>query len=260
MANRLVTGLSPKREQALQERLMVRLARQAEKPIQREIQRANRSIARGDDGALQIHEDRLKRILMNLYTAAFDAFGRRLWNSIKKSTSPTEIKRDGSVPLTPQFDLARQIWINAVAGEKVTQIAGTTSEQARRIIQQANADAIEQGLDEKQTAKLIQSRIAEDGAQLSRLRSRVISRTESHAASNASNQMAVQASGVPMVKEWIASGGERTRENHLLANGQTVALSEPFVVGNDFLMQPGDPSGSAEEVINCRCAVGYSLP
>jgi uncharacterized protein with gpF-like domain len=62
-----------------------------------------------------------------------------------------------------------------------------------------------------------------------------------------------------MQKEWIASGGERTRENHLLASGQTVSIDEPFVVGGDYLMQPGDPSGSAEEIINCRCAVGYSV-
>ena len=260
MANRLITGLTPAREQALQERLMIRLARQAEKPIQREIQRANRSIARGDDGALEIHEERLNRIITNLYTTAFDTFGRRLWNAAKKSTLPNETKRDNSIPLTPQFDLARKIWINAVAAEKVTQIAGTTLEQARKIIQQAAADAIEDGLSERETALLIQSRIANDGARISRLRSRVISRTESHAASNASNQMAAQASGIPMVKEWIASGGERTRENHLFANGQTVNMNEPFVVGGDYLMQPGDPSGSPEEVINCRCAVGYSLP
>tara|TARA_R110000782_G_scaffold50196_2_gene108934 strand:+ start:3992 stop:4774 length:783 start_codon:yes stop_codon:yes gene_type:complete len=260
MANRLITGLTPAREQALQERLMIRLARQAEKPIQREIQRATRSIARGDDGAEEIHQERLNRIITSLYTTAFDTFGRRLWNAVKKSTMPTEIKRDQNIPLTPQFDLARKIWIKAVAAQKVTQIAGTTSEQAKKIIQQAAADAIEQGLDEKQTASLIQSRIADDGGRLSRLRSRVISRTESHSASNASNQMAVQASGVPMMKEWIASGGERTRENHLFASGQTAKLDEPFVVGSDYLMQPGDPGGSPEEIINCRCALGYYLP
>lgn len=259
MASKLITGLSPAREQAIQERLMLRLSRQAEKPFMREIQRANRAIMRGDEGAMQTHEDRLNRIMVRLYSAAFDAFGVRMWNAAKKSIMPDEVKRDGSVPLTPQFDLARQIWIKAVAAEKVTQIAGTTKEQAQRIIQQATADAIEQGLDETGTAKLIQSRIAQDGARLSRLRSRVISRTESHSASNASTQMAAKASGLPMQKEWIASGGERTRENHLLASGQTVNIDEPFVVGGDYLMQPGDPSGSAEEIINCRCAVGYSV-
>ena len=259
MASKLITGLSLSREQALQERLMLRLSRQAEKPIARELQRANRSIMRGDDGAIEIHQERLNKIITSLYTTAFNTFGLRMWNAAKKSMLPDEVKRDGNVPLTPQFDLARQIWIKAVAAEKVTQIAGTTKEQAQRIIQQATADAIEQGLGETGTAKLIQARIADDGARLSRLRSRVISRTESHSASNASTQMAAKASGLPMQKEWIASGGERTRENHLFASGQTVNIDEPFVVGGDYLMQPGDPSGSPEEIINCRCAVGYSV-
>lgn len=259
MASKLITGLTPAREQALQERLMLRLSRQVEKPIMREIQRANRSIMRGDDGAIEIHQDRLNKIITSLYKTAFNSFGVRMWSAARKSIRPDEVKRDGNVPLTPQFDLARMLWIRAVAAEKVTQISGTTLEQARRIIQQATADAIEQGLDESGTAKLIQSRIASDGARLSRLRSRVISRTESHAASNASTQMAAKASGLPMQKEWIASGGERTRENHLFASGQIVGIDDPFVVGNDYLMQPGDPSGSPEEIINCRCAVGYSV-
>jgi hypothetical protein len=257
MATRLITGLTPTREQALQERLMLRLARQAEAPIRREIQRANRAIARGDDSAIDAHEEKLRGILTSLYSTAFNTFGVRMWNATKKSNRPDEVKRD--VPLTPQFDLARQIWIRSVAAEKVTQITNTTKEQAQRIIQGATADAIADGLDERATASLIQARIATDGGTLSRLRSRMIARTESHAASNASTQMAAKASGLPMVKEWIASGGERTRETHGFANGQKVGLDERFSVGMDYLMQPGDPSGSAEEVINCRCAVGYSV-
>jgi hypothetical protein len=226
----------------------------------REIQRANRAIARGVDGAIEAHELRMNDIITRMYSTAFNTFGQRMWNATRKSMNPTEVKRDNDVPLTPQFDLARQLWIRTAAAKKVTEITGTTKKQAEKIIQDATADAIAGGLDEKQTAKLIQSRISSDGGALSRLRSRVISRTESHSASNASSQMAAKASGLPMQKEWIASGGERTRENHLIAHGQIVAMDEPFVVGMDLLMQPGDMSGSAEEVINCRCIAGYSLP
>ena len=47
-------------------------------------------------------------------------------------------------------------------------------------------------------------------------------------------------------KEWI--GG--TRPSHAAINGQVKNLDEPF--GNG-LMYPGDPSGPAEEVVNCMC-------
>jgi uncharacterized protein with gpF-like domain len=260
MASRLITGLTPAREQALQERLMLRIARSAENPIKREIARAMRAIANGVDDALDTHERRMNYIITRIYGTAFNAFGQRMWDAIQKSSKPDEHKRDNDVPLTPQFDLARQLWIRSVAAEKVIEIAGTTLEQAKKIIQEATAEAISLGMDEKATAALIQSRIAEKGGDLSRLRSRVIARTESHSASNASNQMAASASGLPMMKEWLSSGGERTRETHLIAGGQTVPIDQPFSVGMDYLMQPGDPSGSAEEIINCRCAVGYSLP
>lgn len=259
MASRLITGLTPNREQAYQERMMLRIARDSEAAIRREVARAMRDIARNGEDALELHERRMNNILTSMYRAAFRFFGDRMWQATQKSSKPTETKRE-AVPLTPQFDLARRLWIAATAAYKVTEIAGTTLEQAQEIIRQATAEAVELGLGEAETATLIQRRVGEIGGDLSRLRSRIISRTESHAASNASTQMAAKSSGLPMQKEWIASGGERTRTTHLSAHGQKVGMDEPFNVGGALLMQPGDPSGPAKEVINCRCVVGYSLP
>jgi len=34
-------------------------------------------------------------------------------------------------------------------------------------------------------------------------------------------------------------------------------MDEPFIIGGESLDYPGDPSGSAANVINCRCSVGY---
>lgn len=259
MASRLITGLTPTREQAYQERLMLRLARDSEIAIRREVARAYRDIARNGEDVLQIHEDRMNRILTSLYNAAFGTFGRRMWSATQKANQPHEQKRE-TVPLTPQFDLARRVWIAATAAYKVTEITNTTLSQSQEIIRQATADAVELGLSEVDTASLIRRRIGEIGGKLSRLRSRIISRTESHAASNASTQMAAKASGLPMQKEWIASGGERTRETHVKANGQKVGIDDQFTVGGALLMQPGDVNGPAKEIINCRCVCGYSLP
>ena len=51
-------------------------------------------------------------------------------------------------------------------------------------------------------------------------------------------------------REWSASGDNRVRESHVAIDGETVAWGEAYSNG---LMFPGDPSGAAEEVINCRC-------
>jgi hypothetical protein len=56
-----------------------------------------------------------------------------------------------------------------------------------------------------------------------------------------------------MRKQWQATGDDRTRHTHHEADGQTVAFSAPFAVGGTSLAFPGDPTGTASEVINCRC-------
>lgn len=58
-------------------------------------------------------------------------------------------------------------------------------------------------------------------------------------------------------KTWLATPDDRTRETHVEADGQTVPIDAQFDVGGELLDYPGDPSGSDEEVINCRCTVLY---
>jgi hypothetical protein len=92
-------------------------------------------------------------------------------------------------------------------------------------------------------------------------RARMIARTEVHGARNTVAMGTMQrfesAYGIPsgvMRKEWQATGDTRTRIEHREADGQTVAFTEPFMVGGFPLAFPGDPSGPAALVINCRCA------
>lgn len=90
-------------------------------------------------------------------------------------------------------------------------------------------------------------------------RARVIARTESHGARNTVNAASVRrvsaAFGAPNAfsRRWQAAEDARTRPTHVEADGQTVALNEPFRVGGASLDFPGDPTGPPEEVINCRC-------
>ena len=54
---------------------------------------------------------------------------------------------------------------------------------------------------------------------------------------------------------WNAVGDDRTRPEHLDADGQEVPLEDPFDVGGESLMYPGDSAGSDWNIINCRCWV-----
>lgn len=62
-------------------------------------------------------------------------------------------------------------------------------------------------------------------------------------------------SGVVEGKEWLSAFTPTSREDHVTASLQVVGLDEPFSVGGELLMYPGDPSGSASNIINCLCDV-----
>ena len=80
-----------------------------------------------------------------------------------------------------------------------------------------------------------------------------ITRTEGHRVQQKSTMDACYAArecGADVVKQWDATMDSSTRESHQMLDGQIRELDEKFSNG---LMYPGDPSGSAAEVINCRC-------
>ena len=58
--------------------------------------------------------------------------------------------------------------------------------------------------------------------------------------------------GADVVKQWDATLDGKTRESHARVDGEIRELDEKFSNG---LMFPGDPSGGAAEVVNCRCAL-----
>jgi hypothetical protein len=118
--------------------------------------------------------------------------------------------------------------------------------------------AIAQGLAEGEEIPKIAARVR-DAAGVTEPRARVIARTESHGARNTVNAASVRRvanafSGFnAFSRRWQAAEDARTRPTHDAADGQTVALNEPFTVGGASLDFPGDPSGPPGEIINCRC-------
>lgn len=83
-------------------------------------------------------------------------------------------------------------------------------------------------------------------------------RTAVTGAQNAGRQdsyIAAHEIGIDVRKRWVATKDNRTRHDHGVADGQTVKHDEPFKVGGEKLMYPGDRSGSAWNIYNCRCTM-----
>lgn len=84
-------------------------------------------------------------------------------------------------------------------------------------------------------------------------RAKTIARTEGHRIQQTSSrdaQFAAKKKGADVLKQWDAVLDGRTRDSHARVDGEIRELDEKFSNG---LMFPGDPSGSAAEVVNCRC-------
>jgi len=80
-----------------------------------------------------------------------------------------------------------------------------------------------------------------------------IARTTMTAANSAGDEAAWIQSGVTKGSIWLTAIDGRERDAHNAAHGQERRLGELFEVGGEMLTGPGDPNGSAGNIINCRC-------
>ena len=83
-----------------------------------------------------------------------------------------------------------------------------------------------------------------------------IALTETTMSFNFSRDVAMREAKVPF-KGWLSSHGPTVRPAHAAAEARyrdnPIPLDQPFDVGGEELMYPGDPNGSPENVINCHC-------
>lgn len=198
----------------------------------------------------------------------------------------------GVNPRTTALDIVGRV--NRATGQRESGILGLTSTQAEYVArareQLASGDPAElqaylsRGRIDKRFNRTVE-RAIRDGqpipaatraqmvrayeSQLLRLRGETIGLTEGltsiqaaklEAYRQAVESGAIQASAVK--KKWRDAGDLRVRHSHMIMDGQTVGLEEPFRTPTGArLMHPGDTSlgAPASEIIRCRCDVQYSI-
>lgn len=245
-----LNGKSPRAQQRAQELIMDRAVLRYRGRIASEIARAMRQASKNIKGSkkaqLALHKKNLLIILKPLWkSSAADSIENNVGGKKSLSVFGMELKVD--VEKTPNIDKIISEWLNLYSSRKITEIASTTQSDIAGIV----ALGRKNGLTEIEIGKQIRDIAPTKSAS----RAQTIARTESHQASNVAAMSAAKVSGVKMKKQWVASSGERTREDHDAADGQTVKMDDDFIVGGEPLSFPGDPKGSAKNVINCRCAV-----
>ena len=141
--------------------------------------------------------------------------------------------------------------------QAVVPITETTRRQIATVMQQAN----EGGWGINKIVSALKN------TDLTKNRARLIARTESLKAANAGAMLSAAEMDIAVDKMWVSSQDNRTRRiprnqyDHLHMNKKQVGFNELFIVPStktiDAMSFPGDPNGSAGNVINCRCTVVF---
>jgi hypothetical protein len=150
--------------------------------------------------------------------------------------------------LFESLDADTEEFLRQYTAERVVQISDALKRQITNIIR----DGLANGTSTEEVAQAI---VDATSGTMALARARRIARTETHTASMVGQFGAARASPLQYRKTWLATEDARTRPDHAEANGQTQPLDEPFTVGDEELMFPGDPNGSPGQVINCRCVM-----
>jgi hypothetical protein len=163
-----------------------------------------------------------------------------------------------SVTMNVDFNVAARDSVKELIRERANQLAGHVSDSTYDQVTRVLRDGIIEGKSIPALADLVQTEL--QGA--SRTRAETIARTEVVSAYNGG----VYEGGTSLPADvaagmvWLAALDERTRPSHAEADGQSVVMGEPFVVDGEELRYPGDPEGSPENTINCRCATAILTP
>lgn len=209
------------------------------------------SKAYADSGAVPsyvrgAYENALGDIFIRHLTRIVPHFGKLATRELKSRHRIMERKR------TDAFFVSMMEWARTRALNNASTVADTDTAIIRKHIQ----DGLEAGDGNDKIARRIR-----DTGSLTPYRAATIARTETSVAAsygaNAEARQTAEENGLVLVKEWVATNDDRTRESHIAADGQTVGIDESFDVDGELLDRPSDPAGSAENVVNCRCVAIY---
>jgi uncharacterized protein with gpF-like domain len=220
----------------------------------------------------RIDSSGIAAVLKNIYLDAAVIYGSKIRADFAKEGAYEKKNSPVSWLLkhikTPALELKnrRSIGFSERMHDLVTQYFRTdilaTSEEitetTRKLITQVFTDAYAAGLSINEIVKKLEN------TELSKVRARMIARTETVKSSNLSANFVAKDTGLLLNKTWLATKDSRTRPDHAKIDGHTVGRDDYFNVGNSTMLMPGGTTQAdgtpvpADEIIQCRCTHTYS--
>lgn len=185
-----------------------------------------------------------------IYKKVGTAFASETYKNVKAIAQ--KAKEDDTLKSNWERDMER--FLDVYGATRIAKVAETTEKRVRDIIRQQ----VKLGMAKGDGIDIIKRNIMQSVNGMSATRATTIARTEVVGASNQGSLIGAQSSGLALQKMWITAHNKiPPRPAHKEADGQKVDLTGLFDVGGEKMNAPGDPTASAENVINCRCTVVY---
>jgi len=248
-----------RREQIIQDRLMQSAERGFTDRMYKQLEKTSKEAEKtylDSSGTMDVDLfmekaiEPMEALLGAHYSDVYESFGRRVLNGLKGMYDTSlETKDENGI-----FETDKAAFVNGFTTDRVTDILETTRKQIQ--------GAINAGKDEGLSLGEIASNIRDKtGGDIARNRAITIARTETHSAAQVGSHGGATATGLDLVRIWVDADDGRERSTHhktaVLSRAKPVEMNERFDVGGEKLLFPGDPTGSAKNIIQCRCVVVY---
>lgn len=200
-------------------------------------------------------------ILDNLHTKAYKGVDDYLKHSYEDGFIGTMYDLHGQgIPLIMPIDqqaVTRAVQLDSKISKNLYTKMGENVQDLKKNIAAEVSRGIVNGASYADVAQQIKLKMTgtynTNGGAMSR--AMTIARTEGHRVQVQAGFDACYAAkdmGANVLKQWDSALENRTRPTHRVVDGEIRELDKPFSNG---LQCPGDSSGGAAEVVNCRCAL-----
>ena len=215
-----------------------------------------------------LQTDHINATLVEMYKDVGSYFGSKVERQIKKSIIPN---MSAICKNMTEEDRIWGEWLEQYAmqraGVKFLSINKTVRNELSGLINNMIAEGMRDGLGINEIARKLEKELPNRWVGKARSRARTIAQTEVTTASNTVSIQAIEQTGYDYLKTWVtAPPGTVKNERHTLPGAireYTVKKDEMFYVdggqGYKPMMYPGDPNGSVENVVNCRCTLTYEI-
>jgi len=229
-------------------RTMANALSKAVQPVRDVIQHFTSTANLREQAPKKIDVDAIRQGYLELYLGMLPKFAEQRFQQLKKSIDDDYVIKDEHL---------EDLWIEYTRRyvkygieDRIVGVSKTTEKRIRAILSK--------GIDDGLSIDDIAGQLDELGLDdIIYNRSRVIARTEIINASNKGSIVGARSTNLNLDKIWIRTYDSRTRDAHQIE--ETVPIASPFIKTGEDLDYPGDPDGSAWNIIQCRCTQAFQV-